>query len=74
MNCMNIEEAIYDNIIDRTNNHIFFQLMDFEHNNILFSSSVEMSKGVTQHSNSIGPIIKSTIETFLNNHVRKITN
>lgn len=70
---MNIEEAIYDDIHDCANSCIFFPLMDFEHDNILFSPSVEISAGVNR-GHGVGQIIKSTIRTFLNDYESKITN
>lgn len=70
---MNIEEAIQDDIHDRTNTHIFFQLVDFEHDNILFSPAVEISAGIN-HFHGVATIIKHTISTFLNDHESKITN
>ena len=70
---MNIEEAIYDNIIDRTNNDIFFSLMDFEHDNILFSPAVEISASINR-GHGVATIIKHTISTYLNDYESKITN
>ena len=71
---MNISEAIQDDIHDRINSCIFFPLMDFEFDNILFSLSVEISEGVMRPN--VEPAIKSTIRTFLNdyNYESKIIN
>ena len=70
---MNISEAIQDDIHDRINTCLFFPLMDFEHDNILFSPAVEISTGVNR-GHGVGRIIKHTISTFLNDYESKITN
>jgi len=70
---MNIEEAIQDDIHDRINSCLFFPLMDFEHDNILFSPAVEISAGIN-HFHGVATIIKHTIRTFLNDYESKITN
>lgn len=64
---MNIEEAVHDDIHDKVNARIFFQLMDIERDNILFSPSVEISVRINK-GHGVGPIIKSTIGTFLNEY------
>ena len=70
---MNIEELTYDDILDRINARIFFQLMDFEHDNILFSPSAQINTGIYQ-GHRVATIIKHTISEFLNDYESKIIN
>jgi hypothetical protein len=69
---MNIEECIYDDVHDRANEHIFFSLVDFEHNNILFSPSVELYDEVNR--GGVASLIKSAIIIFLNDYESKTGN